>query len=275
MTRDLVEVAQLEFAAVTRAWWVRLLGAAFALLSVAAAYSAGALTQLGAPEGFARTTVALVPLALVLVPIAALLVATSGQAADPGGESFLFTQPLHRFEIVLGRWLGQTAALSAAILAGLGAGAVMIGAFAGYGGLVGFGVFASTMVLLGAVFLAIGAVISAGSTTKMAALGAGAFAWIFFVLLFDAAALAAATWTTGRTGGHILLSSVFANPADLARILALSLAGTPYVLGAAGESWIRFLGGDARAVVTVVAALCAWIAAPLGAAGWIFARRDL
>jgi hypothetical protein len=56
------------------------------------------------------------------------------------------------------------------------------------------------------------------------------------VLLFDALALGAAVWLTGRAGSRLLMLSVFANPADLMRVLTLSLAGTPYLLGAAGES---------------------------------------
>jgi hypothetical protein len=49
---------------------------------------------------------------------------------------------------------------------------------------------------------------------------------------------------TGSAGGRVLFGSVFGNPADLIRVAALSVSGTPNVLGAPGDSWVRFLCGD-------------------------------
>lgn len=65
------------------------------------------------------------------------------------------------------------------------------------------------------------------------------------------------------------------NPADLIRVLTLSFAGVPNMLGAAGEAWVRFLGGSAAAAATALAALALWIVAPLVGAVAVMGRRDL
>jgi Cu-processing system permease protein len=267
-------IARLEFAAATRQRWVRVFAIAFALLSVAIAASAGGREELGGLEGFARTTVALVPLALLLVPLVALLLSVSGQAGEPGSEAFLLAQPVTRFEVLLGKWAGELAALGAALGAGLGAGGLFLAANAGFEGFGRFLFFVAVSAALGAAFVSIGAAISAACGRRMAALGIAAFVWFSFALLYDGAALAIAGFVPGRTGARILFGSVFGNPADLARILALTVSGSPHILGAAGESWTRLLGGPVSAPLFAAAGLAAWIAVPLAFARRSAERRD-
>jgi Cu-processing system permease protein len=274
MTR-LAIIGRLEFVTVARLRWIRTFAAAFALLVVGAAWSAGSARELMGTDGFARTTVALVPVVLLLVPLVAILLGVAGQTAESGSDDFLHAQPVTRFEVLLGRWLGQGAALGGALGAGFGAGASVITLGSGIDDLPRFLVFAAATFALALAFLAIAALVSALAERRVAALAVGAFLWFFFVLLFDAAALGAAVWLTGRAGSRVLMLSVFANPADLTRVLTLSLAGTPHLLGPAGESWHRFLGGPGWAAVLACTGLAAWIAAPLGAARVAIARRDL
>ena len=99
--------------------------------------------------------------------------------------------------------------------------------------------------------------------------------WFVFVLLYDAAALSAASWLTGAWGGRVLFVSVFGNPADVVRISMLLVAGTSNVLGATGEAWTRFLGGDVRAAVVTALALMAWTVAPLAFGVVALRRRDV
>ena len=65
---QLLTIARLEWTAAIRLKWLRMLTAAFALLAVAAAYSAGAANDLSGADGFARTSMALIPVVLILVP---------------------------------------------------------------------------------------------------------------------------------------------------------------------------------------------------------------
>jgi len=275
MTTHLYTIARLEFTAAARLNWTRVLMAALALLASAAAYSAGAADELTGPDGFARTTTALVPVVLILVPLAALILGISGQAAEAGSEPFLFSQPVGRTTVVIGRWIGESIALGGAIVVGLGVGGSVVILGSGAGGLTGFAAFALCAVVLAMMFLSIAAAIAAAAHTRVAALGIGVFVWCFFVLLYDGAALSVAGWMTGPLGGRILLGSVFGNPADLIRVVTLSVAGTPNVLGAAGEAWTRFLGGTTVATVAAIAGLAAWTAVPLAVGAYLMRGRDL
>jgi Cu-processing system permease protein len=275
MTAHLLTIARLEFVAAARLKWIRLLTAAFALLAAAAAYSAAAATELSGADGFARTTMALVPVVMILVPLAALVLGVSGQAAEPGSEPFLFGQPVSRATVVIGRWIGESVALAGAIVVGLGVGGGVVALGSGVDGLPRFAVFVLAAVVLAVIFLSIAAAIASATDKRVAALGAGTFAWFFFVLLYDGAALSLAGWISGSLGGRVLFGSVFGNPADLIRVVTLSIAGTPNVLGAAGDAWIRFLGGTTTATVAAMSALTAWMLAPLAVGVRLMSRRDL
>jgi len=268
-------VARLEFVGVARLKWIQLLTAAFALLSAAAAYSAGAAVELSGADGFARTTMTLVPVALILVPLAAVVLGVSGQAAEAGSEAFLFAQPISRGAVLIGRWMGECAALGSAIASGFGIGALVVASGAGRAGLQSFAFFTVASIVLAAIFLSIGAAIAAATDKRLAALGAATFAWFVFVLLYDGIALSVAGWMTGPIGGRVLFVSVFGNPTDLVRIAMLKVAGTANVLGAAGEAWTRFLGGDLRAATITVVALLAWMVAPLAIGIAALRARDL
>jgi Cu-processing system permease protein len=272
---NMLTIARIELIAAIRLKWLRLLTLAFALLAGAAAYSAGAADELAGADGFARTTMTLVPVVLILAPLAALVLGLSGQAAAPDGQGFLFVQPIGRAQVLAGRWLGEAAALAAAIGGGLGAGGVIVAANSGAAGIGGYALFISAAAALAVVFVSIAAAIAAATERRVTALGIGIFVWFFFVLLYDGAMLATAGWLTGRTGGRLLFASVFGNPVDLVRIVTLAWAGSPNVLGAAGDAWMRFLGGDAGAAACAIAAVALWIAAPLGVGARLIARRDL
>jgi Cu-processing system permease protein len=272
---DLLTIARLELQAAARMKWIRLLAIAFALMASAAAYAAGAAGELSGADGFERTTMTLVPIVLIVVPLAALVLGITGQSAESGGEPFLFAQPIDRATVLLGRWLGESAALTAAVAIGFAAGGAVVAFSSGTEGLLRFAFFVVASMYLGTIFLSLGAAIAASTEKRVTALGVGTFVWFFFVLLYDAAALSLAGWITGSLGGRVLFGSVFLNPADLIRIAMLSVSGTPDILGAAGDAWMRFLGGTTRASLVSAAALAAWTAAPLTAGIHLLRARDL
>ena len=146
---------------------------------------------------------------------------------------------------------------------------------AGADGILRFAIFTAASIVLAAVFLSIAAAVAASTQKRVAALGVATFVWFFFVLLYDGVALSIAGWITGPLGGRILFASVFANPADLVRVMMLLMSGTATVLGAAGEAWTRFLGGEGRAMIVSWIAMATWIVAPLGVAAAALRRRDL
>jgi Cu-processing system permease protein len=276
MTRHVVEIARLEWTAASRLWWMRLFTAAFALLTIVMTQSAAVQTEASAGDDtFARLTVALLPLALMLVPLAALLVGVSSVSHDAEASGFLLTLPVSAAEIVLGRWAGQAASLTLSIAGGFMAGAAVIAGAVGTAQVGTFAVFVIAAVVLAFAFLSAATLIAAVVSTRGTALGLAAFVWFAAVILYDAAALGVAVGFTGRVGTRVLFASVFGNAVDLVRVLTLLFAGTPHILGAAGESWMRTLGGPGPAIALALTALAVWIVAPLAAAVTVSRRRDL
>lgn len=274
MRRTLITIAKTEFTAASRLWWIRLFTLAFGLITVAIAQAASVSGDSAGGETFARLTVALLPLALMLVPLAALLAGVSSVSGDENASGFLLALPVSTTEVILGRWLGQASALGAAIGAGFGAGGIVIWASSGSTDIFRFVWLIAACLLLALAFLSIATLVAVTVSNRGAALGVAAFIWFVAVMLYDAAALAAALLLTGRQGARLLFASVFANVVDLVRVLTLTLAGTPHILGVAGESWIRTLGGPGPVAVLAAAVLAAWIVVPLAIAARVAAVRD-
>ena len=274
MNTHLFTIARMEFRAAARLWWIRLFAIAYALVTVAMATASGVIGDTGSDEGFARLTVAVLPLALMLVPLASLLVGTSG-AADAGETAFLLAQPVSRRQLAIGCWLGRAAGVSAALIAGFGAGGVFVAAVSGANDIARFGALLVACLLAGLAFLSIGSLVASAVPRRHAAMGAAVFVWFVAVLFYDAAMLGLALAVPGTAGARVLFVSVFGNALDLVRVWTLVAAGTPHVLGAAGESWMRALGSPAATIAISSAALTAWIVAPLAVATSIYAARDL
>jgi len=274
MTSPLMTIARMEFTATGRVWWIRLLTIAYALLSVAMAYASGVIGETERGEAFARLTVAVLPLALTLVPLAALLIGVTGAATDDA-TGFLLSQPVSRVQHLAGTWLGQAAALSFSVIAGFGTGGVIVSLISRASDVGRLGVLVAACLLAALAFLSIATLIVAAVRHRSAALGLAAFVWFVAVILYDAAMLSIAVWATGVNGARVLFVSVFGNVVDLVRVPTLLLAGTPHVLGAAGESWLRALGGPEPAALLSVSVLAAWILTPLALALKIHSVRDV
>jgi ABC-type transport system involved in multi-copper enzyme maturation permease subunit len=161
------------------------------------------------------------------------------------------------------------------IVVGMGMGGAIVAASAGATDIERLFVLVGSCVAAGLAFLSIGSLLAHAVHSRHAAMAAAAFVWFVAVIFYDAAMLGLALWMPGTAGARVLFASVFGNALDLVRVVALLLAGTPHVLGAAGESWLRALGGEERALLLASAALAGWIIFPLAIAARLQARHDL
>ena len=89
-------------------------------------------------QDFARTAASLVQLVLLLVPLTSLLIGVLSLAPERGAAELLFSQPVARRTILLGKLLGLFEALVAAQALGFGAAGVVIFSQSGNEGLSGF-----------------------------------------------------------------------------------------------------------------------------------------
>lgn len=221
--------------------------------------------------------VSLSSLSIFLLPLIALLISHDAIVGEMerGTMLLLLTYPLNRWQVVLGKFLGHVAILGGATLIGYGAAAVALalaGEAIGAESWRAFAAMIGSTVLLGAAFVALGTFVSALVQARGTAAGIAVGLWLFSVLIWDMALLGMLVADQGQTIGAAALDALLLlNPADAYRLF--NLAGLPNVGQLSGMAGIA--GGSGLTAPALLAALGAWVLAPLMAAVAIFARREL
>ncbi len=265
-------VAAREVREAVRSRWFLLSAASFLLLSLGLSILGLAGAQRSGLAGFDRTTAGLLNLALLFVPLLGLSLGGLGIAGEleDGSLASLLAQPLTRMEVYAGKYLGLLSALSAAIAAGFGVAGLIVALFAGGGDSTAFLSLAGLSVLLAAVSLAIGALLSVALGSRARAAGAAFAAWIGLVYLSD---LGSIGLVLARNLGpdRVLVLSLF-NPLEQARVLGtLALTRRPELLGVVGlYGQDRF--GDLGLVALLFGALALWAVATLAVGAGLFRK---
>jgi len=224
-------------------------------------------------ENFSRTTASLLNLCLLLAPLVALSLSADSIAGerDRGTLTYLLSQPLERWELLLGKFLGLSASISLATVAGFGVAGVMIAFFASTMDAGTYLLFLALVLALILVMTGIGMVASVVSRTRVQALGFAVLAWFIAVFVFDLLLIGAVSSTS--LGGGGLMIALLMNPVEIVRILAIiQLEPDLQILGPFGSYLVERVG-TGGATVILVSALAAWVAAPVAAATWLFETR--
>lgn len=186
----------------------------------------------------------------------------------------LLSYPIGRNQVILGKFLGHLAILAFATLFGYGAAAAALaatGAEIDATSLTSFVSMLGSSVLLGAVFIAIGYLVSSRVRERSTAGGISIGIWLLFVLIYDMALLGALVAAGGRALPAGLLDTLLLlNPTDAYRMLNLGSGEASALSGMGGIA-----GHTALNATILIAALCAWTIAPLALAAAAFSRREL
>ena len=243
------------------------------------------LTLLGsAPTGstsvnpLAVTVVSLSSLSIFFIPLIALLLAYDSVVgeAERGTLTLLLVHPVTRTQVIIGKFIGHLFLLSVAIVVGYGVAGVTI-AFTGEDGFAGqewnsFLKLLMSSVLLGAIFLAIGYVVSSWVRERGTAAAYAIGIWLLFVLLYDMGLLALLAADDGQVmSGSLVKWLMLFNPTDSYRMFNLTASNdTALLSGMAGLSNDHQVGD-----IGLLLIMAGWIIAPLTAACMIFKRRQL
>jgi Cu-processing system permease protein len=221
---------------------------------------------------FGRTAATLTNLILLISPLIALVVGSTTLASerDRGTMGRLLSLPITTGELLLGKFAGLLAALSAATLAGFIPSILVVGLMAGASSLLHFLLFPLVAILLIAATLAIGMIVSAASSNGLKALGTAVFIWFGLVLLYDL--LLIGTLVVAAIPPPLLAALLAINPVDASRVLViLFLEPDLYSLGPAGVALTAYLG-EGGAIAVLIGSLLAWSAGSLGIALVVFHR---
>ncbi len=274
-TNAITTIARQELVINIRNRWTLVFAGVFGVLVLAISYfglvTAGAVGF----QGFARTSASLLSMVLYIVPLVALTMGTLSFTSEKSAGELLFSQPVTRGEILLGKFLGLFVSIFTATLIGFGLAGVIIAANAGtdsslrYPALIGFSL------LLALIFLSLSAFISVLCHRKSKAFGVALFVWFFFVLFYDLLVIGLTFLFKERTANVFIFGSLFGNPVDMVRIASLMTLNGKDIFGAAGAALLRFLGGEGLSIVLLLIALAVWVVAPLFVAQRLLRRQDI
>lgn len=243
---------------------------------------AASLTLLGsAPVGVIKasklsvTIVSLTSLSIYLIPLIALMLAFDSIVgeAERGTLLLLLTYPIQRWQIIIGKFLGHLSILAIAILLGYGAVALYfaihnIGTAQEWQGYL---LMMGSSLLLGAVFIALGYLVSVVVQQRATATGISLTLWLFIVVFYDLILLGVLL----ADKGHVIQSKLLAtlilfNPADVYRLF--NLTGSDIATLASGMSGIT--QSDLLAPLTLMMTLILWMIIPLVLSITIFQKRE-
>lgn len=268
--------ARYELLLAVRSRWLQTFAAVFAGLALAVSSAGYILSGGHGVQDFSRTAVSLVQIVLLLVPLASLVFGGLALTPDRGAAELLYSQPVPRSALLIGRMLGVWLALAAAELVGFGVAGVVMRTQAGLDGLARYGALVLTAVAITGVFLAMAtwlASVNAGRRTRV--LAAALVVWFVTVVLFDLVVLGAASLLRSGSASRLLISATLINPVDAARTgVLLAIEGTA-AFGAASLALLRFTGGAGAAAALVVLSLATWLVAPLWLAARALERADI
>lgn len=221
--------------------------------------------------------IGLASLTIFIVPLIALLISHDAIVGEieRGTMTLLLSYPVRRRQVLLGKFLGHLAILAFATCIGYGLAAIVLlvaGKVAGAGSWPAFMTMTASSVLLGAVFVAIGYLVSVLVADRATAGGVAIGVWLVFVVLYDMALLGLLVADQGRAvSGGTLDALLLFNPTDAYRLF--NLAGSGNIAAASGMAGT--VQTAALAPAALLAALAAWVVAPMALAALVFSRREL
>ncbi len=273
--RNLWIIADKEIRDGLRNRWIVATTLLLAALALTLTFLGSAPTGTVGASRLAVTIVSLSSLTIFLVPLIALLLGYDAVVGefDRGTLLLLLSYPVARWQVVIGKFFGHLAILAFATAVGYGAAAGALLVTDGHvEGLATFAGMIGSSVLLGAVFVAIGYLISAIVRDRGLAGGLAIGVWLLFVLIYDMALLGLLVLDKGRviTAG-MLDVLLLLNPADAFRVL--NLTGSGGVSQFAGMAGLSEDAGLSPPIL--LTALVLWTVLPLGGAALALGRRQL
>jgi len=242
-----------------------------------------ALSLLGsAPTGSVRvsdldiTVISLSSLSVYLIPLIALMLSFDALVGEfeRGTMMLLLTYPLERWQVIIGKFLGHLIILFIAIFTGYG-GAILLMTLLMGGGTEGWQAYIMMMassLLLGAVFIALGYLVSILVRERATAAGSAIGLWLGFVVLYDLILFGVLLVDEGQIIGQKLFSILMLiSPTDSYRILNLSMFEG--VSQAAGIAGIASEAGMNSSVMLGVMLL--WVVVPLMMTLYVFQKREI
>jgi Cu-processing system permease protein len=251
-----------------RNWWVLAVALIFALFALAIAYFGSAQQGAVGFRGIDVTIASLVSLVIYLVPLISVILGYDAIVGEKerGSLELLLSMPITRFEILLGKYLGLSAALACATAIGFGAGLLPLASELGRNDLFHYLGFVGSAILMGMAFLSLSLWLSVIAQDRMRASGMAIALWFFFVLIFDLLLMGLLVVSKGTLGSGMFAALLMLNPADVFRLL--NIFSSQQVQTMYGLATV--MPDNLTSPAVLLSMMLGWIVAPFLLANWRF-----
>lgn len=271
--RRVLVIAREEYRRALESRWLFGFTALFALLVLGLSYFGLAQSREVGFQGFARVTLSLMNLVLLMVPLTALMLGVTSLAGAGEGLALLLAQPVSRGEVLAGKFAGLAAALAFAQLLGFGVGGVVVALNGGAAEVPGFLVLTGLSLLLGWITLSASIAIAAIWPDRLRAMTAALLLWLLMVIAYDLAVLGATALLSGLPLQTVLFPALLLNPVDLVRVLTTLAVGSGALFGPTSAVLMKMFG-TAAGITLGLAVLAIEGTVPALVAARVFKRRD-
>jgi len=274
---ELLTITRKEFLESVRNRWLIGITLILALFALGLAWFGAAVSGRVGLAPLDTTIVSMASLAVLLLPLIALLLAydTIVGEKENGTLLLLLSYPLSRTQLICGKFLGHSLVLGLATVTGFGLAGLVIAGLSGHWLDTElwrvFGLFILSAILLGTSFLAMAYLITVWVKEKSNAAALALGIWFLFVLALDLALLGLLVLSQGHIGAGLFAHLLLLNPNDVFRLISFALFDS-------GHAYPGLAPLPAQGVFSLpylVAVLLLWTVVPLLLAVWRFNRCEL
>jgi Cu-processing system permease protein len=225
-------------------------------------------TTFSLEDNAAKGLLTMLNIVQMVVPLVAVLFATTYIYNSSEFVALLLSQPIKRAKIWWSLFLGLALSLSMAFVIGVGLALFVFVAWAKALTMLVSGIMLST------IFVAIAFVSAVFTTDKAKGVGLSIFLWLYFALLFDGLLLLLVYQFSDYPIEKMMVGITTFNPIDLSRILILLQLDVAAMMGYTGAVFKNFFGtGTGMALSLLI--LLLWALLPFWISVRKFKKKDL
>jgi len=272
MNNPIVSIAIKEWRDAIRNRWLIGITLIFALMAIGISWFGGVASGQASIPPLDATMASLASLAVLVLPLIALLMGYDSFVGEQeqGTLLLLLSYPIARYQLVVGKFVGQALVLSLATLLGFGSAAIALSWFTEIENLrQHFSQFILSAMILGWVFIALSHVISLVSKNKGRAIALAIMTWFLFTLVYDLALMAILISSEGSLTQGSLTWLLSSNPTDAFRMINL------FSFEGAGTGLLSSLNRSGLSVVQLYLSLGVWLAILLTTSTLIFNKKSI
>lgn len=257
----ILRITRYEIRDVIRSRWLVAYGAFFLI---------GTLLLFQFTGATERAIISLANVVLAIIPLVSILFGTMYLYHSREFVEMLLAQPVDRKSLFAGQYAGLILPLTAAFVLGT---CIPLATTPGTIPFAAAATLVVTGVLLGALFLALGVLITVRIEDRVRGLAVAVLVWLLFVAVYDGILLVGIRVFADYPLETALIIATLLNPIDLARILMMMEFDIAAMMGYTGAVFEQFFGTALGMTLSGVS-LVVWCAVPLALAARGFQHKD-